>query len=93
MERLCAGPAVPLLYEFFKQQEEYKQAPRPLEESKSPDDITAKEIIMTGTDEEAKDPLCARVVDKFSEILASAVGNAAIQFLPFGGLYIQGRPA
>jgi glucokinase len=37
-----------------------------------------------------KDPLCLKVVDKFTEILGVEVGNAALKTLPFGGIYLTG---
>lgn len=40
--------------------------------------------------EENKDELCFEVIKKLAEILATEVGNAALRFLPFGGIYIVG---
>ena len=37
-----------------------------------------------------KDPLCMKVVQKFSEIFAVHAGNAALNYLPYGGIYIVG---
>lgn len=91
IERLCAGPAVPLLYEFYKTREHYKDLPRPLEEKIHKDDLTAENIISRGMQyEENQDELCYKVVQKFAEILAVEVGNAAIYYLPFGGIYLVG---
>lgn len=42
-ERLCAGPAIPLIYAFMKQQ--YPNFGSPLEKEKKFDDITATDII------------------------------------------------
>ena len=46
VERLCAGPAVPLLYAFMKQQ--HPDLKSVLEETKPFNDITSKDIIMLG---------------------------------------------
>ena len=36
------------------------------------------------------DPLCTKVVDKFSEILAVQTGDTALKYLPYGGIYLVG---
>jgi glucokinase len=91
IERLCAGPALPLLYEFYKQTEEFKNAPLPLEEGKTTEELTSKDIISQGMNfEENGDKLCHRVIQKFAEIFAVEVGNCALKFLPNGGIYLVG---
>jgi glucokinase len=37
-----------------------------------------------------KDPLCLKVIEKFTEIFAVEVGNMALKCLPYGGIYITG---
>ena len=37
-----------------------------------------------------KDPLCMKVIEKFTEILAVEVGNMALKTLPYGGIYLTG---
>ena len=37
-----------------------------------------------------RDPLCLKVIDKFTEILAVEVGNMALKTLPYGGIYLTG---
>ena len=91
IERLCAGPAVPLLYEFFKTKIPEKDMERVLEKgdnAKTPDEITSKDIVEQAM--EHKDPLCLKVVHKFAEILAVEVGNHALKTLPYGGVYLVG---
>ena len=39
---------------------------------------------------ESKDPLCMKVVEKFTEILANEVGNSALKTMPYGGIYLIG---
>lgn len=59
VERVCAGPAVPLIYDFYKKQERFKGCPLPLEESKTFDELTSKDIINQGMKyDENKDELC-----------------------------------
>lgn len=68
-ERLGAGPAVPLIYEFMKG--EYPDLPRIFEAGetkKSPDEIDAADVIGAANDK--KDPLCVKVMEKFGEIFA-----------------------
>ena len=37
-----------------------------------------------------QDPLCLKVVEKFSEIFGTETGNKALLTLPYGGIYIMG---
>ena len=61
-ERLTAGPAVPLIYQFMKKKHPELEAV--LEKTKSFDDIESKDII--GLAMTKKDPLCMKVVEKFT---------------------------
>jgi glucokinase len=45
VERVCAGPAVPLIYDFYRQQDRFKDHPLPLEKDKHFNDLTSKDII------------------------------------------------
>lgn len=88
-ERLGAGPAVPLIYEFMKK--EHDSLERILEtgeDAKSPDEITSHDVIETAMTQ--KDPLCMKVVEKFSEIFAVQAGDTALKYLPYGGVYLVG---
>ncbi len=89
IERLCAGPAVPLLYEFMKVQ--FPDLPRILEKNKKADDLTSSDIIDAGIVKH--DELCMKVIKKFAEILAVEVGNVALKFLPYGGIFLVGGVA
>lgn len=87
IERLCAGPAVPLLYDFYGQKN--KDLERVIEKEGTPfEQITSKMVIEKAI--KAKDPLCIKVVEKFTEILGVEVGNLALKCLPFGGIYLIG---
>ena len=90
IERVCAGPAVPLIYEFFKSK--HPETVRTLEtgeNSKMPNDIESKDIVKAAF-RENPDPLCRMTVEKFAEILAVEVGNHALKTLPFGGVFLVG---
>lgn len=92
VERLCAGPAVPLIYQFMK--EKYKNLEVVLEKetkygkAKNFDDIESKDIISLAINH--KDPLCMKVVEKFTEIYGTETGNLALKTLPYGGIYLIG---
>jgi len=88
VERLCSGRAVPLLYEFYKS--EFPDFTRVLEQGEnalSPDEITSVHIMKVAM---GKDPLCLKVLTKFTEILAIECGNLALKVLPFGGMFLYG---
>ena len=88
-ERIGAGPAVPLIYEFMKN--EHPNDARILEtgaSAKDPNDINSHDIISSAM--QKKDPLCTKVVQKFSEIFAVQAGDTALKFLPYGGIYLIG---
>jgi len=86
VERLCAGPAIPLLYAFMKKQ--HPELESVLEQTKHFDDVTAKDIINLGMTTE--DPLCIMVMRKFLRIFGTAVGNYVLKTLPYGGVYLMG---
>lgn len=92
VERLCAGPAVPLIYSFMKTQ--YKDLEVVLEKdtkfgkAKTFNDIESKDIINMAI--ENKDPLCMKVVEKFTQIYGTECGNLALKTLPYGGIYLIG---
>jgi len=70
IERLCAGPAVPLIYSFMKNK--YSFLDTILEKgqnAKKFDDLESKDIIQAAIN--LKDPLCMKVIEKFSEIFGT----------------------
>jgi len=88
IERLCAGPALPLIYEFFANK--YSDLKRTLEteQGKHFNELTAEMIVEHGV--KKRDPLCLKVIEKFTEIFAVEVGNTALKTLPYGGIYLTG---
>ncbi len=88
IERLCAGPAVPLLYDFMRTKQ-YPDLEKILEKDGTDfNQIDSKMIIKAAI--ERKDPLCMKVVEKFIEMLGVEVGNFALKTLPYGGIYLIG---
>ena len=88
-ERLGAGPAIPLIYEFMKK--EFPNLPLMLEtgaSAKNPNEISSHDVINAAL--QKKDALCAKVVDKFTEIFAVETGDTALKCLPYGGIYLIG---
>jgi len=59
VERVCAGPAVPLIYDFYRKQERFKDYDAPLEKDKPFNDLKAKDIIQQGMNyDQNGDELC-----------------------------------
>lgn len=52
------------------------------------DEITSKDIIDAAIID--KDPLCLKVVEKFSQNFGHEVGNLALKTMPYGGIYLIG---
>ena len=86
VERLCAGPAVPMIYAFMK--EKYPQLESNLEKRKHFDEIYSKDIIDMAIKE--RDPLCLKVVEKLTFNFGTETGNLGLSALPFGGIYLIG---
>jgi glucokinase len=87
IERLCAGPAVPLLYDYMRQK--HPDLERVIEkEGLSFSHIDSHKIVEAAMIK--KDPLCLKVIDKFAEIYGVEVGNMALSVLPYGGIYLIG---
>jgi glucokinase len=86
VERLCAGPAIPLLYAFMKKK--HPEVESTLEKQKVFEDITAKDIISHGLNNH--DPLCMLTINRFLHIFGVAVGNNVLRTLPYGGVYLIG---
>lgn len=92
VERLCAGPAVPLIYAYMK--EKHPELEIILEKDSQYgsailfDDLESKDIISMAM--KHKDPLCLKVVEKFAENFGTETGNLALKLLPYGGIYLIG---
>ena len=80
---------MPLIYSFMKNK--YNFLDTILEKgpnAKKFDDLESKDIIQAAIN--LKDPLCMKVVEKFSEIFGTECGNLALKTLPYGGVYLIG---
>ena len=89
VERMCAGPAIPMIYEFYKKRNpEMERVLEQGENAKQPDDILSADVISAGMRD--NDPLCMKVVKKFTEIFATETGDFALKTLPYGGVYLVG---
>ena len=86
IERLTAGPAIPMIYAFMKQK--FPQLESALEKKKPFDEIYSKDVIDMAIKE--KDPLCLKVVEKFVSNFGTETGNLALKTLPYGGIYLIG---
>jgi glucokinase len=87
IERLCAGPAVPLIYDFMRTK--HPDLEKTIEaEGIHFNQMTSPMIIDKALN--GKDPLCLKVVDKFTEIFGVEVGNMGLKTLPYGGIYLIG---
>jgi len=86
VESLCAGPAVPCIYAYMAKK--FPNLEKVLEKEKSFDEIESKDIIDCAM--ETNDPLCMKVVEKFTENFGTETGNLALKTLPYGGIYLIG---
>lgn len=87
VERLGAGPAVPLIYDFMRTK--YPDLERTIEN----DGINFHQMTSHMIVEYAlkrKDPLCMKVIEKFTEIFGVETGNMGLKTLPYGGIYLIG---
>lgn len=82
-ERVTAGPALPLLYEFFKQEKpELEVTIKPEEDGHASPENVIKAAL------EDKDPLALEAVNQFVKNLAVIVGDMAITTLAYSGIYL-----
>lgn len=92
VERVCAGPAVPMIYAFMKEKhpdlEVVLEKDTPLGKAKHFDDLVAADIIKLAM--KHNDPLCMKVVEKFTDIFGTEAGNVALKMMPHGGIYLIG---
>ncbi|CAI2368948.1 unnamed protein product [Moneuplotes crassus] len=87
-ERVTAGPALPLLYEFFQQEKP------DLEVTITPEEdghVSPENVIKAALEE--KDPLALATVNQFVKNLAVIVGDMAITTLSYSGIYLCGGVA
>lgn len=90
MERVISGPGLASIYEFLRTHWAYEERVTAEIDSKflAAADHMKGAIVAAGA--AAGDVVCGKVVDIFSECYGSEAGNAALKWLPYGGLYISG---
>ncbi len=88
IERLCAGPAIPLIYDFLSRKNPQLERNIENKEGIAFNDITSEIIVEAAMVK--KDPLSLATVEKFAEIYGVEVGNTALKTLPYGGIYLTG---
>lgn len=87
-ERVTAGPALPLLYEFFQ-----KELPDLEVTLKAGEDghVTPESVLTAALQD--KDPLALAAINQFIKNLAVIVGDMAITTLCYSGIYLCGGVA
>lgn len=76
-----------MIYKFL--QEKHKELEDSFaKEGKNFNDLTSEDIIKKALTQ--KDPLCLKVVEKFTEIFAVESANLSLKTLPLSGLYLIG---
>ena len=86
-ERVCCGIGVPNLYDFLLSTGRYSE-PEWLRDALAATDDATPVIMNAG--QAGKADICVAALDLFVQILGTVVGNAAVQFLPTGGIYLGG---
>ncbi len=82
-ERLISGSGLSLLYAFYEAQRQ----------GRAPETREATALTPAAVSEAyrmGRDPSARRAVDKFLDLLGGFAGNAALQYLPSGGVYLAG---
>ena len=81
IERVCSGPGLINIYEYISRKS-LLNSNNFLNINNSAEDIISNAL--------EKDPIASKAVDLFIQIYGSIVGNMALTFLPYGGLYLLG---
>ena len=85
VERVCAGPALPLHYDFAKS--ELGITAGPLEKKVDFLEMTGKDVVVGA---KHGDRVCKEAIDNFIEVLGCQAGNFALDTMSFGGIYLTG---
>lgn len=84
VERLTAGPAIPMIYEFFQQEyPDMEVILQPLEET---GEVDGSEVVKNAL----TDPLCKKTIDQFISNLAVFVSDVILVAMAGGGVYLTG---
>lgn len=89
VERVCSGSALPMMYDYMRSMMYDAELPEVNAQLANSTDRTPI-IVQAGMDEKSPSPVCAAVLDLFTDILAAEAGNLALKVLSTGGVYIGG---
>lgn len=88
-EHVCAGSAIPGLYEFLKANEPNSESAGFAARLAAADDA-APPIVEAALADDAKNPLARATLDLYISVLGAEGGNLALKFLATGGVYLAG---
>src|SRR5215472_7281553 len=91
-ERVCAGKAIPDLYDFLKDEGLTPESPELAAQIARMRDRTPR-IVGAALDARDPDPLALAAVNMFVAILGAQAGNLALTVLATGGVYLAGGMA
>ncbi len=85
-ERVLSGPGLHNIYSFFVEAKKCKEPSWLIEEMQNKDPAAViSEHALNG-----KSELCAEALTLFTSIYGAEVGNCALKFMAFGGIYLGG---
>jgi glucokinase len=87
-ERVCSGMGIPNVYRFLCDCAYVHESPWVAEQLASARDPTP--VIVANALAEQPDPLCAKVMEIFSSVLAAKAGNLGLTIMATGGIYLGG---
>ena len=82
IERVCAGPAIPLIFRFVR--DRYPDLKSNIDHLKP----TGPEVFEQALENDC--PTCIKVLEIFTSLYGCEAGNLAVKTLCYGGLYIAG---
>lgn len=87
-ERVVSGIGIPNVYRFLRDCAYIQESPWVAEQLAAASDPTP--VIVTNALTEQPDPLCAKVMEIFSSVLAAKAGNLALTIMATGGVFLGG---
>ncbi len=96
-EQIVSGRGIVAIYSFLRDEEHYSESPQigPIIKTWQKEDGICREVVdpaalITAAALAKGDRLCEKAMQMFVEAYGSELGNFALQFLPYGGLYVAG---
>ncbi len=97
VEQIVSGRGIVAIYSFLRDEEHYSESPQigPIIKTWQKEDGICREVVdpaalITAAALAKGDRLCEKAMQMFVEAYGSELGNFALQFLPYGGLYVAG---